>query len=179
MDLQFVLASVFFGLLPEAVYFTLFLCFAKELEHRRLFLFGLIFASSLILSAFLAFSVWYYILSTAAMWGILRLLYKSQFVDLFLIGAADVYLALLGFAFINMPNYWIALAANRVLLFVGLFLSRGRLNRAYLTYLSVWNVNPDAKIKSLTVRNISMVCLNIMIFAFNIMSFRLHAIFFE
>ena len=166
-----IIASILFGLLPESIYFALFFIFAKKIESKRWLLFGLIFAVNLILSAFFAFSVWYHFLFIFLMYGILWLLYRAEFIDIFVVTSASFILAVLGFAcYFLIPNYWVAAIINRAGMFAFLFLTRNKLNSWYMIYRRAWNRRPGAKVKSITVRNISMVLLNLMLYALSIMA---------
>lgn len=164
-----ILASVFLGLIPEAIYFTLFLTYAKELKTRRALLFCMTLAASLIFSAFLSYTVWYHAALLAAMYLIMRLLYKSEIIDIFLIAAESIILVILGLAcYFLIPNYAVALAVNRIAMFVVLFALKDRIRQWYWAYREVWNRREKTKIKSITVRNISVIALNLMLYIITI-----------
>lgn len=168
MNLLFIMASILFGLLPESLYFALYIINSKQIRERRVLLFVLIFAANLLLSAFLAYNIWYHVLFIAAIFGIMRLLHKAQLIDIFLITSSALILALLGFiCYFSIPNYWIALIVNRFGLFLFILLSRTILPKLYKAYCSMWNRKPGAKIKSITVRNISCIVLNLLLVMFN------------
>lgn len=170
MSLQFIITSILFGILPEAIYITLFLIFAKNLKTKRLILFGLILLSYIVLSIFLAFSVWFHVLYTASIYFITWLLYRSELIDIFLVSLSILTIAISGcVCYFLIPNYWIGAIVNRLGLFLFVYFSRTVLRKFYLLYCNVWNRKPNSKIKSLTVRNISCVTLNLMLSALNIL----------
>lgn len=165
------LISVLFGLLPESVYFTLFLIFAKQIKQYRVSLFLAIFAFNIGISYFLAFSIWYHVTFMFLMYLTIRILYKAQIIDVFLITVSALIVTLLGYAcYFLIPNYWVAAVINRAGLFVVLFAGKTYWNKLYLLYRSGWNRRDGARIKSLTVRNISCVTLNLLLYSLNILA---------
>jgi len=135
-------------------------------------LFGLIFGVNLILSVFLAFSIWYHVLFMFSMYGILWWLYKSHIIDVFLVTVSALILAVLGYAcYFLISDYWVAATVNRISLFVILTVFRRQWNFLYTVYKSVWDRKPGAKIKSITVRNVSCIVLNLLIYFLNIVIF--------
>lgn len=160
-----IIASILFGLLPESIYFTLFLTYAKGLKTKRWLLFLLILAVSVGLSAFLSYSVWYHAALLAAMFAIMWILYRSQIIDVFLIVAESLILVALGLAcYFLIPNYTAALIVNRVAMFATVLALRHHLPHWYAAYCSLWNRRKNAKVKSITVRNISVIVLNVMLY---------------
>lgn len=169
-DLWFVLLSVFVGLLPESIFFTLFFSFAIGIKERRLTLFCLIFLSNLILSAFFAFNIWYHVLFIFSMWAIMRLLYRwFQIAHIFLILIAAASLSLVSaVGYFLIPSYIAFVVINRMFILVAVFVFKPYYKRLYHAYMSVWNRSPDNKIKSLTMRNICVVTMNVLIFLINL-----------
>ncbi|MGL4484122.1 MAG: hypothetical protein ACRCUS_04160, partial [Anaerovoracaceae bacterium] len=66
-----------------------------------------------------------------------------------------------------IPNYWIALAITQIILLAIPFILRKVLPKLYANYCRTWNVGGSLKIKSITVRNISVVVFNAMVLATN------------
>ena len=172
-DLWFVLNSVFVGLLPEVLYFTLFISFVKQLKRCRVALFFLILVANLILSALFAFSIWYHVLFMPAMLGIMWVLYRKidrvHISDLFIITLACIILGILNTVlYFSIPNYWVATFAGRIIMLAIPLVFRARLVRLYGAYQCSWDRRPDSKIKSLTVRNMCAVSLNAFLFFANL-----------
>ena len=69
----------------------------------------------------------------------------------------------------NLSNYFIVLIFNRIALFIP-FLFKNNFNNLYKKYCKFWNRNDNEKrpIKSLTLRNISLISLNSFILLLNI-----------
>lgn len=166
---MFILTSILFGLLPESIYFTFFLIYAKQIKEKRGLLFGLIFSSNLILSAFFAFNVWYHILFVFVIYLIIWIIYKAQLIDIFVISCSILIMSILGLiCYYGISNYWIAAIINRILMFTILILLKNKLHYLYKQYCSLWNRTPNAKIKSITIRNTSIIILNALLYLINI-----------
>ena len=175
MDILFMALSLLLGILPESLFFTIFIIFAKGLTEKRIKLFGLILLVNAVLSVvFMMFvphdySIWYHVLLMVAMYLILRLLYKSHIIDIFLITFAAIIIMLSSYLwYFTIPNYWAALAIDRVVLIALPIISRASCKKLYNGYLSVWDRKQGAKIKSVTVRNISCIALNLLLFVIHI-----------
>lgn len=182
-NVHFIILSIVVGLLPETVYFTLFFTFSKGLRDREVVLFKrnlspsfgifllfcLIFISNLILSAFFAFSVWYHFLFMVSMWVILRVLYRSQVVDVFLILMACIVLTAQSVFFLAIFSQSVTtIVLSRICLILSAFVLRKWWIYAYEFYLSVWNRGMGGKIKSVTARCIVIVSMNILIFVLDL-----------
>lgn len=168
--------SILLGLLPEVLYFTLFLTYTKKLENKRIKLFFLIAISYFLCILVQSFQILFYILLIALIYIALRLLYKKkiQIIDVFIISLAYFWVVFLSFIMIfflndNYSNYWLLYTMNRILLFIP-FIFKNKFNNIYKKYYSLWNRNDKQKrpIKSITLRNISLILLNSFIFFMNI-----------
>jgi len=173
---MYYLLSVLLGLLPEVLYFTLFLIYTKNIKEKKFKLF-LLFAISYILCILVPqMQILFYILLIISFYISLKILYKkkTQIIDVFIISVAYLWLALLSFILIffvkqDMSNYiWISVI-DRILLF-SIFIFKNKFNKIYKLYCKLWNRNDKEKrfIKSITLRNISLILLNSFIFFLNI-----------
>lgn len=159
------LVSILLGILPESVFFTLFIIFAKQLKKRRITLFLMIFTLDVITGWLFAFTIYYHLTFVIGTYIALYLLYRSQIIDMFLITSASLVLAVFGYlCFYGISNYEVAFVANRISILLFLFIIHGKLNAFYSEYKKIWNRTENAKIKSITVRNVSCVAFNILIF---------------
>ncbi len=171
-----IIISFILGLLPEVLYFTLFLIYTKNIKEKRLGL-GILIAVAYVLCLFIQrYQVIYYFAFIGLVYLILKLLYrkKTQIIDVFVFSIIFGILCLLstlcyfaGLAF-NI-NYYICYIILRILMFVP-FIFRNKFNILYKKYCSLWNRNDKQKraIKSITLRNISLILLNLFICAVNI-----------
>ena len=167
--MQFALTSILFGLLPESAYFTLLFICAKNIKAKRLMLFGLVFAANVLCGALFAFSLWYHFAFMLSMYGILWLLYRSHFIDVFLITLSClIVVALSAICYFAISDYWMAAAVNRIAVLAVPLLLRRKIRQLYSAYLSVWDRKPGARVKSITVRNISCIILNLWLFLANL-----------
>ena len=170
------LLSILLGLIPEVLYFTLFLVYTKQLKEKRFKLFFLIAIAYFICLLLQQLVILYYIALIALIYIILKVLYKSktQVIDVFIISLMCLWITLLGFVSIlcfedNYSNYWVVYTADRILLFLP-FIFKDKFNVLYKKYCKLWNRNDKEKrpIKSITLRNISLILLNGFVFFMNI-----------
>ena len=173
---MYYLVSILFGLIPETIYFVLFLSITKGIKEKRIKLFLLISISYFLCMLLQRFIIIYYILFIALIYGSIKLLYrqKTQIIDVFIIGIAYLWLSILSFILMNFvnkdfSNYYLILFIQKILLFIP-FIFKNKFNIIYKKYCKLWNRNDKEKrpIKSITLRNISLVLLNSVIFFLNI-----------
>lgn len=162
------------GAIPEVIYFTLFLIFTKKLKDKKILLFLSMLAEYIFLKLFINFDVLFQIIYTFMTFMILKMLYKEKAIitDIFAFTFSSIILIAVSFiSYITtmsiFNNYMLAYIFNRILLFVVLFLLRNKLNKWYIKFNSLWNRKPKQRIRSLTVRNISIIIFNIMFFIIN------------
>lgn len=168
------LISIFLGMLPEIIYFTLFLIHTKDLREKKLklgLLIGLVYVLCITISLY---KLLYYVAFIFLVYLVLKLLYKkkAQIIDIFIIMYGSFYLTILSYLVYfahDMTSYFICYAINRLLLFVP-FIFRKHFNKLYKKYCKYWNRNDkiNRPIKSITLRNISLILINCIIFFMNI-----------
>lgn len=162
----------------EAIYFSLFLIFGKGIKNKKLLFIGIMVFQYLILKQFIKFNVLFQIIYTFLSFINLKVLYKdkAQITDIFLFAVASIILILIGmicvaFRYLLNTNYISVLILNRILLFVFLFLIKNKINYFYKKYYNHWNRKEKGsvvKIRSLTLRNISLIVFNLMFYIINI-----------
>lgn len=166
------------GQIPEALYFALFMIFAKKLKTKRTLFIILMVVEYVLLLNIAPFSTIPKIIYIALSYVIMKMLYKSktQIIDIFLLILAVI---ILGFVsvpllFLNnvINNIYITCLISKIILFILLFTFKNELNKFYEIYYHHWNRNDKEKrkIKSLTVRNISVVAFNITFYLTNIIA---------
>ena len=159
----------------EAVYFALFLIYGKKLEKKRLLFIILMVAEYLLLTSFIYYNVMFQLLYIFLSYVILKVLYreKAQITDIFLMAVASIVLILISmFAYLSIyftiGIYFVALILNRMLLFAFLFKFKSKINDLYKSFYKLWNRHDNPKqIKSLTIRNFSIVTFNFMLVFIN------------
>lgn len=166
--MKYILLSVFLGIIPESIYLSFFFIFAKQIKFKKRILFSLILASYSICSIFLAFSIWFHIVFIASIYLILLLLCKSQLIDVFLISNAYIVLTIITLICFLIPHYMTGVIFHNVFLFLFVLCFKNKLSLYYNKYCKLWNKNNNAIIKSITIRNISIILFNILLYVLNI-----------
>lgn len=160
----------------EAIYFSMFLIFGKRLKEKRILFTCIMIVEYLLLKTVLKYNIWFNISYVFITYIVLKVLYKekAQITDIFLFASASIILIIFSVicAMIALltNNYYIALILNRLLLFAFVFFARNKINNLYVKFYSCWNRHNDKKkIRSLTLRNISIIIFNIMFWALNVL----------
>lgn len=166
-------AQLVLGQIPEAIYFALFLIFAKNLKEKRiLFIFTMVFEYLLIKYA-IHFNTWFQVLYTFLTYLTLKVFYKekAQITDFVTFTIASILLILTSaicYA-ISLGNVVIATIINRIMIFVLLYVFRNKINKIENIYQKFWNRHNNAKaIKSVTFRSAFVVIFNVMFYIINI-----------
>ena len=168
--------SLLLGMIPEVLFFTLLLINVKNLKNKKLKLFLLIMVSYILCIMLIRHQVLYYVIFMILIYLSLKILYKknTQIIDVFIIGLGSIYLTLVNIICLIFVNesyivYYSLLVINRILLFLP-FIFKNKFNLLYKKYCSLWNRNDNIKrpIKSITLRNISLIALNTFVFVCNV-----------
>lgn len=175
---MYYLISIILGLIPEVLYFTLFISYTKNLKEKRLKLFLLISIAYFLCMLIQQYTLSYYLLLVVLMYLSSKLLYKDkvQIIDFFVFSISTIYLTVLSyicFLFLrdDMSNYWLLYAIDRVFL-IFIFIFKNKFNVLYKKYCKLWNRNDkeNRPIKSITLRNISLIIINLAIILMNILA---------
>ena len=170
-----ILLSIIMGLVPDVLYFTLFLIYTKNLKEKRIKLFLLIGISYFLCILIQKWQLLFYMLFIVCIYLSLKILYKkkAQIIDIFIIGISYLWqttlsVILLFFLNRNLSNYYLLYILSRILLFTP-FIFKNKFNILYNKYCKFWNRNDKEKrpIKSITLRNISLILLNSLILILN------------
>jgi len=168
--------SIILGMLPEILFFTLYIITTKDLKNRRILLFILISIVYISCISIIQYVSTYYISFLFLYYIVVKIIYrkKTDIIDVFVTSIACIYLGAMSclcFIFVkdDFSNYYILLIINRMLLFLP-FIFWKKFNFLYINYRKLWNREEKTKkpIKSITLRNISLVGINIFIFVCNI-----------
>lgn len=170
------LILVFLEKVVEAIYFAIFLIIGKNIKNKKLLFIGIMVFEYLMLKYFINFSVYFQLAYTFMAYLTLKVLYKekAQITDIFLFTAASLILIAIsatsyGIVYFTVRQYFIALILNRILLFLTLYLTRNIVKEKYKGFCRLWNRhNIPSKIKSLTLRNISIITFNLMFWLINL-----------
>lgn len=163
------LMSLILGILPQSLYFTLFITEIKQIKDKRKILCVLTFIICTINALILQYNLYLYLLIIPCVYKAMKILYKkkTQIIDIFIIALAFGYLSVLSYLCSliyknNMSLYWIAYIINNVLLFA-ILLFKKYMIKGYRFYISQWNRKPGNKFKSISIRNVSLILLNVFI----------------
>lgn len=164
------------GQIPEAIFFSLFMIYAKGLKEKRILFTILMVVEYIILTRFLIYNSWFQIIYTFMVFIILKLLYKekAQITDIFTFTIASIVVILIcailySIVWFTINNYLIYAILTRIFMFAFIFLFKNKLNKIQNLYKKLWNKNDRRKgIKTTTFRSLNIVIFNIMFYIINI-----------
>ena len=157
------LVNMLCGVLPEMIYFYVFIKILLGIKNKKALLFVIISISYILSTLIVDCNLYLYILFYILVYIGLRVSKKPIITDFFLIIFLEVYLyATSGLCYFCIPNYIIAFIVNRIMIFIPLLFKK-QLIKLYENYKSLWNKRENATIKSLTLRNISLIVINALI----------------
>jgi len=159
------LISFTLGMLPEILFYYFYIKEIKDVKNKKLILL-LGITIIYILSMIIPRNFYIYLAFDVVIYFLLKLIYKSEIIDYFIIIFLEIYLLSINYlSFYIVDNYIIAYIINRLLMFIPL-LFRKKLKKFYINYRRLWNRNDndkERKIKSITLRNISLILLDMLI----------------
>lgn len=165
--------SLLFGIVPEAIYFTFYLCKMKNLKNKKLLLFVAIGVLIILATMLSNYNLYLYLLLILGIYAVIKLLYKRkvQIIDIFVIDCLYAYLMIVSFVSFyvfknNVEMYWYAYVLDRILLFIPTVVAK-KLKMLYNLYCKLWNRNERNKLRSISVRNTSLILMNVFIFIIN------------
>lgn len=165
------------GQIPEAIYFALFMIYAKGLKEKRILFTVLMVAEYILLTRFLIYNIWFQILYTFITFLILKVLYKekAQVTDIFTFTISSVILMILScitFLIFNIfyKNMLIASLFLKILMILFFIIFYKKLYKIQNLYKKLWNRNDKVKkkIKSITFRCINLIIFNLSFYILNI-----------
>lgn len=167
---------VFLEKVCEAIYFSLFLIYGKNLKEKRILFIGIMIFEYLMITKLIQYNVWIHISYIIMTYINLKVLYKekAQITDIFLFGAASIFLIIISITsyalvYFTIRKYIVALILNRILIFSLISIIRKDINKIYQKFYKLWNKhNTPNTVKSLTLRNISIIIFNLMFWVINI-----------
>lgn len=171
------MVELLLGQIPEAIYFALFMIYAKNLKEKRLLFTLLMVVEYVILTRIIMFNSWFQILYTAITFIILKVLYKekAQITDVFTFAIGSILLMIISafclfVVYAICRNTILAVIVNRIITFIVLFLLHNHLYKIQNIYKKFWNRNDKVKkkIKSTTFRCVNLVIFNVMFYIINI-----------
>lgn len=169
--------EILIGQIPEAIYFSLFMIFAKNLKSKRILFTLLMVIEYLLCLNSMPYDMVSHVLFFIMSYLTLKILYKekSQIIDIFTLGIASIVLIIINlilyFSIYNIiNNYIVYVTIDRIFLFIFVFLLKNKLNFIQNIYKKYWNRNDKIKkkMKSTTFRCLNLVFFNLMFYIINI-----------
>ena len=167
MDIM--IKSILIGVIPDVIFLSLFIIYSKKIQTRRVIFFILLLIDYIVTLIIFKYQTLFYILFIVIEYIILRLLYKKeiQLIDSFVITIPFLILFLMScIYYFLIPNYMLACILEKITILIVIFLIKNKINIAYKTYRQLWNRTKEEarKIRSITLRNISLILMYIFIF---------------
>lgn len=160
------------GILSEIFLFYKFAVNAKEIKDKKALLFAGFLCCYVLAKILFPLSVYFNLICIFGFYGVMKILYKdlSNITDIFLFSFVSLLLVILSVAtFYLINDFYVSMIANRISIIIIAFATKN-IAKPYKNIIKCWNRNRENpnKIKSLTLRNICVITLNIMIFVINL-----------
>ena len=167
--------EILLGQIPEAIFFALFMIYAKELKEKRILFTVLMIIEYLLLKYSFPYNWLFHIGYIILTFLTLKVLYKEkcQITDIFMQIISYIIMSI--FSLICLPiiyqNYSIAMVINRIMLIIFIIIFNNKLYKIRNIYKRLWNRNNKEKyiIKSTTFRCINLVIFNIFFYIINLL----------
>ena len=156
-----IILSLVLGAGLDSLYYYLYISKIKDIKENKLLLYFGIFIIYIITNMINQYNLKLYLLFDILIYLLLKFKYNAKINDFFVIMALDLFLLLSGMlCFYSIKEYAISLIVYKIILFLPLFFIN-KIKKIYLNVKKMWNRNREKKmpIKSLTIRNISLVIL--------------------
>lgn len=169
--------EILLGQIPEALYFSLFMIFTKNLKEKRLLFTFLMILEYLFLAHIIGFNIWFQVSYIFITFLILKTLYKekAQIIDIFTFMIGSIIMGLIdGILYYIVwkiwNNYLIYVIIVRSIQVVFFLIFHNKLYKIQNLYKLLWNRNKQHpnKIKSATFRSLNIVVFNLMFYFINI-----------
>lgn len=164
--------SVILGVIPDVIFLTFFITQIKTKKEKRGITFVLILFAYIVCFTIKRYDLLYYAFSIGIIYIILKGIYKDdiELIDIIIITVAEVHIltsSYISFKIFgnNLEYYYLALVLDKILIFLPLLFSK-KTNKIYKRYRELWDRNliENRNLKSITIRNFSIIslCLAIM-----------------
>lgn len=136
--------EIFLGQIPEAIYFALFMIYAKDLKEKRILFTVLMIAEYLLLKLVFPFNIRFQIAYTFTTFLILKMLYKQkvQITDIFTFTIGSIIL-ILSCAIFSLPFIFYGISQsictlfNRFFIFGFIYIFRNKLINIQILYKKI------------------------------------------
>lgn len=162
MVMNFII-SLLLGMLPEVLYITLMTSHLEGIKTKRVRLFVLNSFGYIALIMICRFELIFYIAYIIYLYWVLKLNFKTHISSFFMISVVFSSIVWISFICSFFSSYELGYIMSRLFLITIYLYLRKELKIVYDKYKSCWNRNSVHKIKSITLRNCSLVFINTMI----------------
>lgn len=167
--------DVLLGILPQAFFVTTMLCFMKGIKTKRLSLFLLVFLSFVVSIAIVQYNIILYSIFSLLIFASLRLLYgkEANWLDAICVLVLMSIILAVSFMFYTLlpkvipMHTWHMFGFTQLTVIALPFILKIPAAKVYKAYCKSWNVGGSLKVKSITVRNISVILFNAIIIVTN------------
>lgn len=159
--------SLLFGIIPDVIFFTLFITYVKNLKYSRIKLFFTILIIYLLCVTIQRFELLYYVILIILMCIAVKVFYnkETEMIDITIITFELIYVMTCSFISFkifknDMSYYYYALWLDKLLVLIPLVF-REKWNIVYRKYVELWDRKFLEKriVKSITVRNFAAIFL--------------------
>ena len=168
------------AIITEVFYITYMLCKIKDIKKNRLKLMCGITIAFLLSSILVSFNeslyVWLYVVYAALTFFALKMIYKKQIIliDIFIVHFIHISLIFVSFmgaylSFIDILSYDVAFLITRLGLLFIILSSGNNVHKLYIKYCNLWDRRDDGRIKAITIRNLSLIFINIGLYIISIL----------
>lgn len=174
------------GQLPEAIFFALFMIYAKGLKQKRILFTILMVVEYLLTKYSFQYSWLFHITYIISVFLTLKLLYKekSQITDIFILLIGYIFLGFFSIISVIIGKFIFGsiMLANiicKIIIFLFIFIFNNKLIKIQNIYKKLWNRNDKQtkKIKTTTFRALNVVAFNLLFAILNLCM--LYALYFN
>lgn len=170
---MYLITGVLLGFIFEVFFISVMFYKIKGLKDKKIALF-LSTLITFIITAMITGTNYsnqylFYLIYNVILFGFLKIIYRNKIniIDLFLIYYIIMIINFTCLIMMKIIGYnYLFLFSNRLLLIVIMLIS-SKINPLYEFYLSNWNRHSNNKIKSITLRNITIISCNLMLYIIN------------
>lgn len=163
---------ILLGQIPEAIFFALFMIFAKNIKEKRVLFTSLMCIEYALIMALFQYDWLFHVLYTIMTFLTLKLLYKekAQVTDIFVLMISYIIMIITSVLCMALfSNTIVAATVNRIIIFLLLIICNKKLNKIQNIYKRYWNKNNEIKkIKTTTFRSLNLVIFNLLFYIINL-----------
>ena len=170
---MYFITGILLGTIFEIFFITVMFYKIKGLKDKKILLFIGTFITYFLSGFITSYSYnnqyLFYLIFNVIYFFILKIIYKRNIniVDLFVIYYIEMILNFSCLLLMKIIGYnYVFLFTNRILLIIIMLVSN-KFNKLYRFYCYNWNRHKDNKVKSITVRNLTIISCNLMLYIIN------------